>query len=227
MTTTLPGTVPSSLPTSGAGPHEWNYRGTMLFHNKQTRHFLPPLHDLTSGQRVGLLVTTNGQLHLFLDGQHRTEISTGLPVDTPLWGAADVYGHCTKIKSEILSGESGGVDYVCMKQLVLYISKDSIMLIIIIIQSISAYIQEPFYNAYRLFFCISKIFSSPSPSPPPQLFLLPPPLLSSLPRLYPQMFLVMRGLRSSSTRLWSRAARNRGTWWPSSRASLAPERRGS
>ena len=41
-------------------------------------------------------------------------IATGLPVDTPLWGAADVWGKCTKIKSEILSGKSGGVDYVCI-----------------------------------------------------------------------------------------------------------------
>ena len=116
MTTTLPDAVPSSLPDTSAGPHEWNYYGRSLYHNKQRREFpdLPSLHDLTRGQTVGLLVTTNGQLHLFLDGRHRKEIATGLPVDTPLWGAADVFGRCTKIKSEILSGESGGVDYVCM-----------------------------------------------------------------------------------------------------------------
>ena len=116
MTTTLPDTVPSYLPDIDAGPHEWNYYDRTLYHNKQRREFpdLPSLIDLTSGQRVGLLVTTNGRLHLFLDGQHRKEIATGLPVDTPLWGAASVYGDCTKIKSEILSGESGGVDYVCM-----------------------------------------------------------------------------------------------------------------
>ena len=116
MTTTLHYTVSYSLPTSDAGPHEWNYWDRTLFHNKQRREFpdLPSLDDLTRGQRVGLLVTTNCQLHLFLDGQHRKEIATGLPVDTPLWGAASVYSRCTKIKSEILSGESGGVDYVCM-----------------------------------------------------------------------------------------------------------------
>ena len=116
MTTTLPDTVPHALPDSGAGPHEWNYCGRTLFHNNQSRQFpdLPSLIDLTRGQTVGLLVTTNGQLHLFLDGRHRKEIATGLPVDTPLWGAASVFGKCIKIKSEILSGESGGVDYVCM-----------------------------------------------------------------------------------------------------------------
>ena len=140
MTTTLPDRVPRDLPDWGAGRHEWNYWDSTLFHNKQERDFpdLPSLDDLTRGQTVGLLVTTNGQLHLFLDGQHRKEIATGLPVDTPLWGAADVNGNCTKIKSEILSGESGGVDYVCMGEheavSCTYQKREhSVMLIIIII----------------------------------------------------------------------------------------------
>ena len=148
MTTTLPGRVPSDLPDSGAGPHEWNYYNRDLFHNKQRREFpdLPSLSDLTRGQTVGLLVTTNGQLHLFLDGRHRKEIATGLPVDTPLWGAASVFGRCTKIKSEILSGESGGVDYVCMGEheavSCTYQKREhSVMLIIIIAYySLSVYI---------------------------------------------------------------------------------------
>ena len=117
VTTTLPRTVPSDLPYGvDAGPHEWNYRGRALHHKKQARGFpdLPDLDDLTPGQTVGLLVTSNGQLHLFLDGRHRKEIATELPVDKPVWGAASVYAHCTKIKSEILIGESGGVHYVCM-----------------------------------------------------------------------------------------------------------------
>ena len=116
MTSTLPSRVPRDLPDIDAGPHEWNYRNSSLFHNKQWRGFPDhlSLNNLTSGQTMGLLVTTNGQLHLFLNGQHRKEIATGLPVDTPLWGGTSVNGSCTKIKSEILSGNSGGVDYVCM-----------------------------------------------------------------------------------------------------------------
>ena len=140
VTTTLPDTVPSYLPAGDAGPHEWNYLNRTLFHNKQRREFpdLPSLDDITRGQTVGFLVTTNGQLHLFVDGQHCKEIATGLPVDTPLWGAASVYGRCTKIKSEILSGESGGVDYVCMGEheavSCTYQKREhSVMLIIIII----------------------------------------------------------------------------------------------
>ena len=116
VTTTLPGTVPTVLhvPINDVGPHEWYYRGRTLYHNKQAREFPDlPSDDLTPGQTVGLLVTSNGQLHLFLDGQHRKEIATELPVDKPLWGAADVFGMCTKIKSEILIGESGHY-YLCI-----------------------------------------------------------------------------------------------------------------
>ena len=140
MTTTLPDTVPSDLPDSDAGPHEWNYYDRTLYHNKRGREFpdLPSLNALTLGHTVGLLVTTNGQLHLFLDGRHCKEIATGLPVDTPLWGTADVFGRCTKMKSEILSGESGGVDYVCVGEheavSCTYQKREhSVMLIIIII----------------------------------------------------------------------------------------------
>ena len=81
----------------------------------------PSLNDLTPGQKVGLLVTTSGQLHFFLDGRHCKEIATGLPVDKPLWGAASVYGRCTTIKSEILSGKPCSVEYVCMSEHVIVI----------------------------------------------------------------------------------------------------------
>ena len=109
LTSRLPDVVPSLLSTgSHTGPHEWYYWDNTLYHNGQFSGFpdLPSFSDLTPGQTVGFLVTTNGQLHLFLDGQHRKKIATGLPVDTPLWGVAHVYDNCTKIKSEILKGES-------------------------------------------------------------------------------------------------------------------------
>ena len=107
VTTTLPDSVPGVLRRYGAGGHEWNYWGRSLYHNRSWSDFphLPSLKDLTTNQSVGLLVTTNGQLHLYLDGRHVQEVATGLPVTTPLWGAVDVYGNCLKIKSEILSGE--------------------------------------------------------------------------------------------------------------------------
>ena len=105
VTTTLPDSVPVILPLNRG--HEWIYWDRSLWHNGSYSDFphLPSLNDLTTNQSVGLLVTTNGQLHLYLDGRHVQEVATGLPVTTPLWGAVDVYGDYTKIKSEILSGE--------------------------------------------------------------------------------------------------------------------------
>ena len=110
LTTELPNVVPADLCDS-VGPHVWVYAGNSISHNKQSTAFrdLPSLEDPTPGQSVGLLVTPNGQLHLFLDGECRRKIATGLPVDTPLLGAACVYGRCAKVKSEIMSGESSGV----------------------------------------------------------------------------------------------------------------------
>ena len=113
ITAELPNDVPRDLYTLGgkAGSREWVLAGASLFHSNKGTCFndIPRMDDLTPGQSVGLLVTPNGQLHLFLDGEHRHEIATGLPVDTPLWGAACMYATCTKIKSEIMSGESSGI----------------------------------------------------------------------------------------------------------------------
>ena len=73
---------------------------------------LPYLYDLTPGQSVGVAVTHKGELHIFFNGIHLCQIANDIPVDTPIWGVADICGDCTKIKSEILSGESCGVVYV-------------------------------------------------------------------------------------------------------------------
>ena len=111
VTTTLPDRVPYDLLQIGAGPHEWNYTGQSLYHNGSYTKFphLPSLRELSTHQTVGLLISTNGQLHVYIDGRHSECIASGLPVNKPLFGAVDVYANCTKIKSEFLSGELDGV----------------------------------------------------------------------------------------------------------------------
>ena len=45
------------------------------------------------------------------------KVASGLPVNDHLWGVVDVFGSCTKIKSELLSGELDGIAFmlsVCM-----------------------------------------------------------------------------------------------------------------
>ena len=103
--------VPPELRSADAeaGPHEWIWESSLIYHNDQTYSAPCRLKDLTAGHSVGLLVTPSGQLHIFLDDKHQSEVLTGLPVHIPLWGMADVYGRCVKIKSEMMSGRSSGV----------------------------------------------------------------------------------------------------------------------
>ena len=49
-----------------------------------------------------LLLTEDGNLHLYCDEEHAQIISSDLPVGHPLWGAVDVAGSCVQIKSEML-----------------------------------------------------------------------------------------------------------------------------
>ena len=112
VTTTLPNEVPSYLPWRDSGPHEWNYMLSSLYHNgRAISTDLPDLEHLKHHQTVGLLLTSDGQLHVYHDGRHTKKVATNLPVNHHLWGAVDVNGRCTKIKSELLSGE---LDGVCM-----------------------------------------------------------------------------------------------------------------
>ena len=111
MTTSVPYDVPHSLPSGGDSNNEWYYEGNTVYHNHSSTKYshLPRVRDLKVGNKIGLLLLPNGKLYLFIDGKHSAEVATGLPIHKSLFGAVDVYGRCTKIKSEILSGELDGV----------------------------------------------------------------------------------------------------------------------
>ena len=113
MTTTLPDNVPSFLYGHDAGPDQWYYDGKILNHNRKQTKFpdLPFLYELKTQQRVGIQITENGELNLFIDGNYKKTVATGLPVHRAIFGVVNVGDKCTKIKSEILSGE---LDGVCM-----------------------------------------------------------------------------------------------------------------
>ena len=113
MTTTLPDNVPSYLYGSDAGPDQWYYIDKSLYHNGKRAIFpdIPYLHKLRTQQRVGIQITENGELNIFIDGNYKKTVATGLPVHQAIFGVVDVRSKCTKIKSDILSGE---LDGVCM-----------------------------------------------------------------------------------------------------------------
>ena len=105
VTTTVPDKVPHYLPLDDASNSDWYYSDNALYHNQTTVSFhLPSINDFKVGDKIELLLLPNGDLHLFLNGKESAKVATGLP-DKSLFGAVDVRWSCTKIKSEILSGE--------------------------------------------------------------------------------------------------------------------------
>ena len=83
----------------------WLQQARTVCHSNQENIVSINLEDLHVGQSVGLLVSQDGELHLFVDGKHREMVWSGLPTDQPLWGAADLFGRCAKIKADILYGK--------------------------------------------------------------------------------------------------------------------------
>ena len=100
--------VPSTLYNmySQCNKRYWLLHGSLKRHNGQHKTISINTDNLRVGQSVGLLVTRDGDLHLFVDGKYREMVWSGLPTDQPLWGVADVYGNCTKIKADILCGKN-------------------------------------------------------------------------------------------------------------------------
>ena len=113
MTATLPDEVPSYFTVNSIGPQNWHYGSKWIWNNgKKCSPELPDIGHLNTNQTIGLLISSDTKLHIYLNGRHITTVS-GLPVDSHLWGAVNVRGDCTKIKSELLSGELDGV-CVCL-----------------------------------------------------------------------------------------------------------------
>ena len=76
MTATLPDVVPYQLLASESGPHEWNYWNRSLWHNgKVLSSGLPNLNDLKAHQSVGLLLTSSGDLHVFINRRHVKKVA--------------------------------------------------------------------------------------------------------------------------------------------------------
>ena len=77
VTATLPDKVPHYLLWIKSGSQEWTYVHTGLFHNgRRLCSDLPNLWDLSPQQTVGLLLTTSGDLHVFLDGRHVKKVAS-------------------------------------------------------------------------------------------------------------------------------------------------------
>ena len=108
MAATLPDKVPLELDSRHCGPKDWFYEGTLIYNNgKKLPSGLPSIDDHNTYRKVGVLISNDGHLHIYIDGRHVQDVSAGLPVNSHIWGVVDVFGRCTKIKSERLSGEFG------------------------------------------------------------------------------------------------------------------------
>ena len=66
---------------------------------------LPHLGGLNTNQSIGLLLSSDGSLSVYLDGQYIKRAADDIPLNQPLWGVVDVCGICSMITSEIMSGK--------------------------------------------------------------------------------------------------------------------------
>lgn len=83
----------------------WILSAGTVHHGGQERRVDFNLETVNVGQSVGCCISKDGELHYYVDGRDQGAGWTGVPVDRPLWGFADIYGLAKKIKSEFIYDE--------------------------------------------------------------------------------------------------------------------------
>ena len=83
-----------------------------VYHNgvKVRSRYGPNINSLLAGHTLGLVVTSDNCLHLFVNGVDQGVAATNIP-DT-VWVAVDLYGKCDEIAIVNNTGEEGRVSFV-------------------------------------------------------------------------------------------------------------------
>ena len=62
--------------------------------------------DILVGQWLGLLLTSEGECHWFLNGKVKGSVPVrDFPLDQPMWGVVELFGVCEQVKAETCTGK--------------------------------------------------------------------------------------------------------------------------
>jgi len=88
-----------SFPTSATGFHEgtWVMSGCSIMKDGHTTldDYGQDLDQLAEGDRVGVLRTLNGVLHIYVNGVDQGPAATNIP--GRVWAVVDMYGKCAQV----------------------------------------------------------------------------------------------------------------------------------
>ena len=97
MTTCDPDNL--EFPTSATGFREgtWVLSGCSVMRDGHTvvEEYGQDLDQLSEGDRVGVLRTAGGTLHLYVNGVDQGPAATGIP--SRVWAVVDMYGKCAQV----------------------------------------------------------------------------------------------------------------------------------
>lgn len=88
-----------SFPTSATGFHEgtWVMSGCSIMKDGHTTldEYGQDLDQLAEGDRVGVMRTSNGVLHIYVNGVDQGAAATNIP--SKVWAVVDMYGKCAQV----------------------------------------------------------------------------------------------------------------------------------
>ena len=83
----------------------WLYLSNVVYHGEQEQLLDISTNDLKDGDSIGLCITRDGDLEIYINGQKRAVGWHNVPTDKPLWGVLDIWGQPIAIQSEFYCGE--------------------------------------------------------------------------------------------------------------------------
>ncbi|XP_073420158.1 neuralized-like protein 4 isoform X2 [Dendrobates tinctorius] len=87
----------------------WMLSGTAIMQDGNTlrNNYGCDLDSLGSGSRIGMMKTTRGDLHYYINGEDQGVACTGVPAGRDIYAVIDLYGQCVQVS---LTGGSGLID---------------------------------------------------------------------------------------------------------------------
>ena len=106
------------FPTSATGFHEgtWVFSGCSVMRNGHTvvDEYGQDLDQLSEGDRVGVMRTDDGMLHLYVNGVDQGPAATGIP--SCIWAVVDMYGKCAQVTIvDDAAGQQGENSFVLVR----------------------------------------------------------------------------------------------------------------
>lgn len=103
------------------GKDYWMLSGTRIHNGEMEKEYNFSIHSLKINDRIGVQVTSGGNLNYFVNGVNQGTAMSGIPSKKEIFGVFDVYGRTKQVSMKYFGGE-----FFDNKHIAAYIDDDAV-----------------------------------------------------------------------------------------------------